>query len=173
MTRTLRELTLILLVAAAALAFSQVPRFVQEYEQRLGGAVDEATRALEQFHQVAEAAGVSFEDYVRGLITQVDPKIRATGKVIGDLAIRTAAMVGASDRLALAPKLLKPFVLAQVYDSKLLAATWDLFHAELTFDIEFGLIGVLLGWLVNALLWGLFAAIARPAVRRTPAARLR
>jgi len=47
--RPLRELTLILLALAGALLLSQLPGYVSAYEQRLGGAVDEARRTLYGF----------------------------------------------------------------------------------------------------------------------------
>ena len=65
--RALQELTLVVAILAGAIGGSQVPRFVQEYEQRLGGASQEAGRQLAAYRRVAEAAGQPFADYLRRL----------------------------------------------------------------------------------------------------------
>jgi hypothetical protein len=46
-------------------------------------------------------------------------------------------------------------VLTRTYDQSLLRATWNQFAVTATFDPAFGGIGLLLGWLLNALLWAL------------------
>jgi len=60
--RALQELTLIVAILAGTMEGSQVPRFVQEYEQRLGGASQEADRQLAEYRRIAEAAGQPFAD---------------------------------------------------------------------------------------------------------------
>jgi len=46
--------------------------------------------------------------------------------------------------------------LLQHNDPELLRASWAAYQPSPSLDLEFGAIGLLLGWLVNALLWALF-----------------
>jgi hypothetical protein len=153
--RALHEITAIILAVLVGFAVSQVPRFIQEYEQRLGGALQEATRQLDEFRHNAEAAGLSFNEYVGRHLDSPDTALRATGKSIQNSVVRVADLREQSQHLADASKLTKPLVLARTYDRTLLRATWDRFGLTATFDPAYGAAGLLLGWLLNALLWAL------------------
>ena len=154
--RPLRELTLILLALAGALLFSQVPGYVAAYEQRLGGALDEARRTLYGFMQDAGSNGLSFEDYVARLKASSDGSVAATGGSIEALALRVASLTAQQEQLAASGKLEKPWVLLQHHDPDLLRASWAAYRLSPALDLEFGAAGLLLGWLFNALLWTLF-----------------
>jgi hypothetical protein len=153
--RVLHEITAIILAVLVGFAVSQVPRFIQEYEQRLGGALQEATRQLDEFRRNAEAAGLSFNEYVGRHLDSPDTALRATGKTIQGSVVRVADLREQSQHLTDASKLTKPLMLARIYDRSLLRATWDRFAVTATFDPAFGAAGLLLGWLLNALLWAL------------------
>jgi hypothetical protein len=153
--RALHELTAIVLAVLVGFAVSQLPRFVQEYEQRLGGALQEATRQLDEFRKNAEAAGLSFNEYQARHLDSSDTALRATGRTIQGSVARVADLREQVQRLADASKFVKPAVLARNYDSSLLRATWQLFAFTATFDPAFGAVGLLVGWLLNALLWAL------------------
>jgi hypothetical protein len=154
--RPIRELTLILLAVAGALLLSQLPGYVSAYEQRLGGAVDEARRTLFAFMQDAGANGLTFEDYIARLKSSGDGSVAATGGSIEALAARVAALTEQQEELVSAGKLKKPLILLQHHDPELLRASWAAYQASPSLDLEFGAIGLLLGWLANALLWALF-----------------
>ena len=153
--RAVRELTLILLALAGALLLSQVPGFVAAYEQRLGGALDEARRTLYGFVGDAERNGLSFEGYVAKLRDNADSSVAATGGTIQALAIRVGALTEQQEALAAAGKLAKPLLLLRRRDPELLRASWAAYRASPSLDLEFSAIGLLLGWLLNALLWAL------------------
>ena len=68
----LRDLVLIVLVTLGAVAASQVPQIIQEYEQRLGGARDEANRLLAGHAETARTAGMTLDQYVAFLRSQND-----------------------------------------------------------------------------------------------------
>jgi hypothetical protein len=151
--RALHELTAIALAVLVGFAVSQVPRFIQEYEQRLGGALQEASRQLDEFRRNAEDAGLSFNEYVGRHLDGSDAALRATGRTIQNSVLRVADLREQVQRLSDATKFGKPVVLCRTYDGSLLRATWDRFAITATFDPVFGLIGLVLGWLLNALLW--------------------
>jgi Protein of unknown function (DUF2937) len=159
----LRDLTLALLVLAGAVGGSQVPRFVQEYEQRLGGALQEATRQLEGFRAAAAGAGLDFAAYLERLRASGDPALAGTGAAIGASEGRAAALAAQARALERAPRLAKPLVLLRHHDRELLVAAWARFGWTLTLDPGFAALGALAGWLANAALW------LRPARRPRPA----
>jgi hypothetical protein len=163
--RPLRELTLILLAVAGALLLSQLPGYVAAYEQRLGGAADEARRSLFAFMQDAGANGLSFEEYIARLKNSSDGSVVATGGTIEALASRVASLTEQQEELAAAGKLKKPLLLLQHHDPDLLRASWAAYQVSPSLDLEFGGIGLLLGWLLNALLWALFGP--RTAILRS------
>ena len=70
--RALYDLTLAAAVLIGAIGGSQVPRFVQEYEQRLGGAFQEASRQLAEYRRVADESRLPFPAYVQRLTTSPD-----------------------------------------------------------------------------------------------------
>jgi hypothetical protein len=153
--RLLHELTAIILAVLIGFAVSQVPRFIQEYEQRLGGALQEATRQLDEFRRNAETAGLSFNEYQARHLDSPDTALRATGRTIQNSVARVADLREQLQRLADAAKFAKPVVLVRTYDASLLGATWQRFVVSASFDPAFGAIGLAIGWLLNALLWAL------------------
>jgi hypothetical protein len=153
--RLLHEITAIMLAVLVGFAVSQMPRFIQEYEQRLGGSLQEATRQLDEFRRNAEAAGVSFNEYVGRHLDSPDTALRATGRTIQNSVVRVADLREHAQHLADASRFVKPLVLARTYDQSLLRATWTQFAVTATFDPVFGAVGLVLGWLLNALLWAL------------------
>lgn len=153
--RMLHELTAIAFAVLVGFAVSQIPRFVQEYEQRLGGALQEATRQLEEFRRNAETSNLTFNEYVGRHLDSPDAALRATGRTIQNSVLRVSDLREQAQRLKDAGKFLKPAVLTRTYDTKLLRACWDQFAITATFDPAFGVIGLVLGWLLNGLLWAL------------------
>jgi hypothetical protein len=151
--RLLHEITAIALAVLVGFAVSQVPRFIQEYEQRLGGAFQEASRQLDEFRRNAETAGLSFNEYVGRHLDSADAAMRATGRTIQNSVLRVADLREQAQHLESASKFAKPVALTRNYDAALLRATWDRFAITATFDPAFGVIGLMLGWLLNALLW--------------------
>lgn len=151
--RFFRDLTLLVLVLGGAIGFSQVPRFVQEYEQRLGGALQEAQRQLARFDALALGQGVPLAALGRRLEESADPAVAGMGRVVREQAGRVTALMQQADALAGASRFLKPLILLQHHDAELLAATWAKYEYTLTLDIGFAALGALVGLLLNALLW--------------------
>ena len=62
-----------LLCVAGAVLFSQVPEFMEQYLQRLGGHLDEARRQLEQLRDVAAQIRVTLEALIANTSANPDP----------------------------------------------------------------------------------------------------
>ncbi len=163
----LREAMAMLVALVVAVAASQVPAFVQQYEQRLGGALQEAQRQLGQFEGNAAAAGLSFNDYLRHLTQSSDPAVARTGDTVAGVARRVAELGAEAQALAAASHLMKPVVLAGRYDPDLLAGAWRQFQLTLLLDPEFAVVGLVLGWLLHRLVWAVLD-LARPRQRHRP-----
>ncbi len=98
-----------------ALAFSQFPEYAQQYEQRLGGAVDELRIITEKFDADATAAGLTREqafaryaqtsdDFIAGQGRNAEETFLRYARLSADLTeISTASPM---DRLRLLPKFL-------------------------------------------------------------------
>ncbi|MBV8167290.1 MAG: DUF2937 family protein, partial [Alphaproteobacteria bacterium] len=106
--RSLHELTAIALAIVLAVAASQLPRFVQEYEQRLGGALQEAQRTLDELRDQATALGLDFDAFVARLATNPDPAAAAMATAAHHVAERVAALQAEAATLAGASRLAKP-----------------------------------------------------------------
>ena len=165
----IRDLILIAFVLGGLLGASQVPEFIQEYEQRLGGARDETTRLLSGFKAIARRSGETLYAYAARLADDEDVSVGETGKEIQGLVRRSKMLSDHSASLKASHRLLKPLFVAQDGDREIMAATWGAFYYTLTLDFEFGLIGLVIGWLVHATissLIGFFTPRARYRIRR-------
>jgi hypothetical protein len=139
-----------------AIGFSQVPAFLQEYQQRLGGAVDELRSVVEEDRASARRNGVTLQRLIEDHRQSARPTVRATGVAIGARVERLAVLEKAADRLAAASALERPWVFLRTVDRPIAQGTWTEFKPTLTLDIPYGAAGVLAGLLVNGLLgWAL------------------
>ncbi|MDG2284340.1 MAG: DUF2937 family protein [Alphaproteobacteria bacterium] len=173
MFRTLRDIFLIGFTLAGLFAACQVPGYVQEYEQRLGGARDEVTRLLGKFTAIAAGAGTDLAAYTVKLTDTDDPSISATGREIMTLSEREAAMAAHAEASALSSRFMKPVVVAQAGDREIMAATWKAYRHTLTLDPEFGAIGLGVGWLVYIILAAIVGAMMPRPRYRVRAEKLR
>jgi hypothetical protein len=151
--RLLRDLTLVALVLAGAIGFSQVPRFVQEYEQRLGGALQEAQRQLDRYETLARQEGLALEGLAQRFAANADSAVAGIGRIVREQTARRDDLRVQAQALAEAGRLAKPIVLLRRHDPEILAAAWAKFAYTLTLDPGFAALGAAAGLLLNALIW--------------------
>src|ERR1035437_1722684 len=70
------------LCVIGTIAFSQIPEFMQQYLQRLGGHLDEARRQLQRFQQTATQSGLSLEQLIGQTSVNSDPAVAKLGEVM-------------------------------------------------------------------------------------------
>lgn len=150
--KMLRDLILIAMIAAGGIGGSQIPQLVQEYEQRLGGARDEAMAAHEKDVEDAGAFGLSLNDFADRYRASEDEAIRSGADNMLRRRDRAEALDQALSELAKAPYMLRPWVAFQHLDPLVGPATWRAFKPTLTIDPRFAIVGVLLAWILHALL---------------------
>jgi hypothetical protein len=136
-----------LLCVVGAVLFSQLPEFIQQYLQRLGGHLDEARRQLEQFRAVASQSDLTL-DQIQATTERVDALAAA------DAAIRQASMLS------------RPFVFLRHLDFSIVHATWTIFKPAVPTTVE-GLFYAVCGMLLAlAFYHGGVKIIVRRAWRR-------
>ena len=167
-----------LLCVLGAVLFSQGPEFMQQYQQRLGGHLEEARRHLAIFQQTATQAGLSLDRFIAQTAANADPAVAKLGGVMTGAADRVASLQSAHDALLHASLWERPFVFARHLDLGIARATGAVYQPAVPTTAE-GLVYALAGMLVLLALYhfGLKRVIAlfgsrspaRPAPARTAA----
>lgn len=144
-------------------SLSQFPEFSQQYLQRLAGAVDELTRVVDDFDASAEGVGMSREqalaalsdgEFQRARQADMTRTIARQERLSGDLAaLREASMM----ERALQPQ--------RFTDTEIAAAAWEDFQPAVPVTST-GLIFAIAGFLMAAVLFGVFLFSGRWAWRK-------
>lgn len=145
-----------IILLATFLVAGCIPAFVAQYRHRLGGALDQVTKDLAPFREIAKQLhGGKIEKLIEHHQFNPDPTFQAEGNAI-------QAMVRSLDRLRAAVEALETDLIHQVLallkrgDAQIAKATWAAYEPALSFSAE-GLLfagGVaLVVWLVFMLGW--------------------
>ena len=127
-----------------AAVFSQIPEFIQQYIQRLGGHVDEAQHQVELIREAAQSSGQTLGTYIEIFITHTDPSIVHQGQLIQRTIERAEESTDALQAIKAASVFTKPFVfLAEIKYSIARAALGD-FQPAIPLTLE-GLIYAFIG----------------------------
>lgn len=127
--------------------FSQVPEFMQQYLQRLGGHLDEARRQLEHFRDTATQSGLTLPKLIEQTTANVDPAVAKLGGVMSEAMTRVDTLETAQAAIQHASLWSRPFVLIQHLDTSIAHATWAIFKPAVPTTLE-GLVYALCGMLV-------------------------
>jgi hypothetical protein len=157
-----------LLCVLGAVVFSQVPEFMQQYLQRLGGHLDEARRQLRQFQQAAEQSGLTLDRLITQTATNADTAVAKLGVVMTKTVTRVETLESAQSAMENASLWSRPFVFLRHMDSSIAHATWSIFKPAVPTTAE-GLVYALCGMLIlNAIYHlGIKYPIVRVRARRT------
>lgn len=132
------------LCVLGAVAFSQIPEFMQQYLQRLGGHLDEAKRQLAQFRHVAEQSGLSLDRLIAQTAANQDAAVAKLGGVMNDTVARVEALQVSHDAIARASVWERPFVFLRYVDAEIARGTADIFKPAVPTTVE-GLIYAAIG----------------------------
>lgn len=144
------------------LATTQLPEFVAQYRQRLGGAVDELTSIVEGFDRRNAQAGLTETAGVARLRASPDPLIRQEGEEKADTIARLANLRDAQNEFRDAAPVARLMTFFRHYDPRVAAGTWHDFEPAVPTSGEafvLGLTGFILGG-------GTIHALAYPFRRR-------
>ena len=156
----LRTLTLAGGLAGAA-GMSQFPEFSQQYVQRLGGAVDELSRFVEDFDADAAALGLSravaLEDLAKG---GEMGQLRAA--TMGQTLARHERLSGDLNTLQAAGPFTRAYRATRLSDREIATRAWEVYKPALPLTFEgasFAGIGFLGGLAVLGILIALFRRV--------------
>jgi hypothetical protein len=150
------------LCVVGAVAFSQVPEFIQQYLQRLGGRLDEARRQLDQFRTAAEQSGLTLGQLTARAAADPDPAIGRLGSLAGQAAERVDSLAAAEAAIRHASIFARPFVFIRHLDPEIARATAAIFRPAVPTTAE-GLVYALVGIAValGAYHFGVKVAVGR------------
>lgn len=135
------------LCVIGTIVFSQIPEFMQQYLQRLGGHLDEARRQLAQFTQVATQSGLTLDRLITQTSVNGDPAVARLSSVMTESVERVTTLESAQSALLHASVWSRPFVFLQHLDHSIARATWTVFKPAIPTTVE-GLIYAGCGMLV-------------------------
>jgi len=146
---------------------SQAPEFMQQYKQRLGGAIDELATVVRHFDQDANSAGMdrasAIERYTRSgdsFFVQRGSSMRTTINRWQDMSDHWRA-IAASNPFSRLP------VFISGADREMIARTWDNYKPAIPTTPE-GFAYSALGFLFSHLVFGSILSLFRGRVRRKP-----
>ena len=155
------------LCVIGAVVFSQIPEFMQQYLQRLGGHLDEARRQLLHFQQAAAQSGFSLDRLIDHTTANADPAVAKLSAVMTDAIARVDTLAAAQAAIQDASFWSRPFVFLRHVDLAIARATWAIFKPAVPTTVE-GLAYALFGMLVLIAIYhlGIKYPIARIRARR-------
>ena len=143
-------------LVGAVLAAGCVPSFVAQYRQRLGGMLDQATKDLALFQDIANRFhGGDIQRLIKHHLASTDPTFRAEGTAIQTL-VENVAQLKASLAALNTDFYGQLAYLARNGDATVAKATWDAFVPALSLTGETLLFAFAIGvgiWLVFLLAW--------------------
>ncbi len=151
-----------LLCVAGAVLCSQLPEFIQQYLQRLGGHLDEARRQLGQFQEMAAKSGLTFDQLMARSQTSSDWTVAGLGRLMHATVVRVNALSEADAALRGASVLMRPLVFLRHVDLSIARSTWRAFRPAVPTTVE-GMLYAAFGMLV---IMALYHGAVRYPVRR-------
>jgi hypothetical protein len=162
-----------ILCVLGAVLFSQVPEFMQQYQQRLEGHLDEARLVVNRFREAAAQSGMSLDQLVAGAAQNPDRSMGKLGGVIQAAVLRVDQLDASDAALRNASILGRPFVFFAHLDRGIARATLSIYKPAVPTTAE-GLIYAGLGLVLVLAIYHLAVRgpIARHLSRKTPAGAL-
>ncbi len=162
-------LALVLVVAAAGLATSQLAAFMQQYTQNLAGRLAEARREVDGIIDRATRANMPVYAYLNAFVTASNPVFRREGQALRARIDRAGWLADSYNALETADLLEKPFVFVWYLDEDVAASTWHHFQPGIQLDrasLIYAGMGVAVAFFSWQLLTLLLVAPVRLARRR-------
>lgn len=170
------------LCVLGAIAFCQLPEFIQQYLQRLGGRLDEARLQLAKFEEIARQSNLALPQFIERTAANADAAVAKLGGVMQDTLDRVTELSSAETALRDASLWEKPFVFFAHLDPSIARATLEIYRPAVPTTAEgaiYALSGIIvfLGVYHGFIRFPIAAAVKARAARRAqppaprPAAR--
>lgn len=135
-----------------ALGASQGPEFAQQYQQRLGGAIDELETVVARFDESAAAAGLARDEALARLEANREDLVRSQGANARAALARLERLRADAARLAAAGDLGRVVTLVRVADPGIARAAYLDYRPAVPVTVEGALaagLGFVLAWLAT------------------------
>jgi hypothetical protein len=159
-----------------AVAFCQLPEFIQQYLQRLGGHLDEARHQLAVFETTAASPpfNLTLPQYIERTSANSDRAVAQLGPIMQNSLDRVNELASAESALRNASIWERPFVFFANLDRSIASATLDVYKPAVPTTTE-GLLYAAAGMIVilcvyhGCVRYPISAALRRRAARRLAA----
>lgn len=151
---------------ALAVMFSQYPEYAQQYEQRLGGAVDELRVVTERFDADAAAGGLTREQALATYRASDEEFLSRQGRSMAETFMRYSELSATLRRISGASPIERFNLMPQFFDTDIGGRTLDNFKPAVPVTTEgfvYAGVGLFVGY---ALVWALVAFVTLPFRRR-------
>lgn len=128
------------------LLFCQLPLFIEQYEMRLSGHVQESTLLVQELEKTAGKANRTLPEYIHKLLKADDHEASLAGGLFENALKRNKELVNAFTKLINANAFTKPFVFLLHIQRDVMSETYQDFTFGLSLTLEtvlYALIGLL------------------------------
>lgn len=144
-----------------AVLFSQVPTFMQQYAQQLGGRSEELKLQIDLMAKTALYSGKNLKEYIQKFLSNTDSDISQQGELMQEMTVRYQKLSEAASALNHASVFEKPYVFFTHLYSDVASSTLQLFTPGFSFSLEgivYAFIGILFGTLIFSCARALFGS---------------
>jgi hypothetical protein len=132
---------------AGALIFAQLPAFIVQYQQRLGGHVDELKHLIGKYKSYAAANNRSLDEYINIHLQSTVKEFASTGQIMSENLSRFNELSKALNELTDSTGLMKLIMFFRNLDIDIYRGTMKNFVPGITFNTDailYGFIGILI-----------------------------
>jgi hypothetical protein len=141
-----------------AIATTQLPEYMQQYRQRLGGAIDELAAIVAQFDVESAAEGLSEADGIVRLKTNPDPLAKARGAAMTATIARLAKLERSAAALDNPNGFVRWETFPSTFDARVAARAYEAYQPAVPTTAD-GFVAGLIGFLIGG---GLVHVLALP-----------
>lgn len=130
-----------------AIVFAQLPAFIVQYQQRLGGHVDELKHLIDRYKSYAASNNRSLEEYINIHLQSTVKEFASTGQLMTENLTRFNELSKALKELADSTGLVRLFMFFKNIDLDIYRGTMKNFVPGITFSTDavlYGITGVII-----------------------------
>lgn len=134
-----------IICVAGALIFAQLPAFIVQYQQRLGGHVDELGRIIAKYRAYAADNNRTLEEYINIHLQSNVKEFASTGRLMTENLARFNELSSALKEITDSTGIMKLVMFVKNIDMEIYRAAMKNFVPGITFNSEvilYGIIGI-------------------------------
>lgn len=150
---------------------SQSPEFTQQYSQRLGGAIDELQKVIDDFEVDARNNGLTLQEAFEQYSSSTEQFLRDRGESMGRVFDRLDRLTNQAVSLENTNSLLKPLQILRSPDQDIVQNAWEDFKPAIPVTLEgllYAGVGFFAGWFGLELISAILKLIGRPFRSKRP-----